>query len=201
MTAYYGDAGIDRYIRGENATYSDARLTSTSEFDGSVLVVGQKLDGNFLCYRSPLGFNTSAINDAHNVTSALLTLTCTGDYSDVDFDLLVALLSTVTGTRETDYDHMLAQAGTSVTWRNTSGIATNTPYSIALPVSWINKTGYTYLGLISEEDYNASAPSGNEHIYLAPQSHPTADYRPRLDIETEPIAVVSMHQRRLQGAA
>ena len=95
------------------------------------------------------------------------------DYSDTDFDVQIVkqdwsgqnpLSSDNMGTA---FDNCLSATADDSIWRNTSGMATNTPYTSGnLSTAWVNTNGITYYSLRSSRDYGNGEPSGNEFVDL-----------------------------------
>jgi len=177
-------------VRGNNATYSTARSTST--YQDATCQCGQTLSGGiYYIDRVVLKFDTSIIGASSTITQVNLTLTATTDSSTTDFDVDIVKYNWSAsdpisdGNRETVYDGILAADADDNIWRNTSGISINTPYTSGnLNTAWINKTGYTYYGLLSNRDRDGSgtAPTGNESIVFAAVNNATEAYRPTLTV-------------------
>lgn len=192
VTVSFTSAAVDARVRGAHATYATARTTST-EFDASGTETGFGQSTGFEITRALLKFDTSSIPDTATILSATLTLTATTDSSDTDFDVVIrkhdwsAQDPVSAGNREAAYDGVLAASSENSIWRNTSGIAVNTPYtSGALDTTRINKTGATYYSLISSRDIAGNQPAGNEFIVLALSENATAAYRPILNVTYRP---------------
>ncbi len=183
------EADAAYYVQGINADYATARSTAMS-FSNTDAEVGQSgLFGNYFVWRSFLRFDTSAIPATAVVTNAALTLTCVNDLSDTDFDVQVVAQDWSAqdpigaGNMQAAYENCLAGAQEAL-WRNTAGIAVNTPYvSGDLDAARINKLGYTYYSLRSSRDENADAPAGSERVVLGFIDDATPAYRPQLTIE------------------
>jgi hypothetical protein len=186
----FGGHYTDGYVHGFDISYATARSTSYYHYsDYGWLDVGQRVLAKYWVFRPYLKFDTSSIGSGANIDQVYLKLVCINDYSNVDFyvDIVKCDWSASdpvsSGNRETVYDGILS-ATKDVTWRNTSGISTGTQYtSPNMDTSWINKTGTTYYGLRSLEDYNNSSPTGEEYIEIGSQNHATPSYRPVLVVE------------------
>ena len=176
----------DAEVYGTNAAYATARSTATGSFNfTATLSTGQNT--TYSVYRGFLKFDTSAIPDTDIVSQVNLKLTATADGSVTDFDVQIVKVDWSgqdpigVANRDAAFDACLAGAADDSIWRNTNGMATNTPYTSGnLDTAWVDKTGDTYYGLRSSEDKNDSAPTGNEYVTLAAQEHGTAAYRPVL---------------------
>lgn len=195
---YYSDTD-DKYIYGANAVYATAHTTSTGDNKtNDANVVGQRLDGDHRCYRSYLVFDTSTITASFSVLAASLTMTCVSDQSTTDFDVLIRSQDWG-ASREADYDGALT-ASAVATWRSTSGIAEDTPYTTAVLPAGINKTGDTKYSLISSRDLAATVPTGYERILLGAQEYATQAHRPYLTITTKgPLCRVNLTIERYEA--
>jgi hypothetical protein len=189
-TDYIGSTD-DKYISGEGSSYATARSTSSSGINDTSLVVGQQSTSRNLStvYRAYLKFDTSAIGSTPvrqaYITQVNLTLTCITDWSTADFDVQIVKHGWNSDTTEQAYDNCLSGTADNSIWRNTGGMASNTPYTSGnLDTSWVNKTGFTYYSLRSKEDYDNSPPATDvpEYVILASQSYATSAYRPILTV-------------------
>jgi hypothetical protein len=139
--------------------------------------------------RTHVKFNTSTIDDSVTITQANLTLTCITDNSSVDFSVAIQKQDWSSqdppgeGNKLALYNGCLSANSDDSAWRNTNGMSTNTPYTSGnLSTAWINKTGYTYYGLISQEAIDNSAAQAAEWIILANEANATESYRPKLTV-------------------
>lgn len=139
--------------------------------------------------RTHIKFNTSTIPDSVTITQANLTLTCTNDNSSADFSVAIQKQDWSSqdppgaGNKLALYNGCLSANSDDSAWRNTNGMSTNTPYTSGnLSTAWINKTGYTYYGLISQEAIDNSAALQAEWIILANEANATESYRPKLTV-------------------
>ena len=155
-------------ISGQNASYAAARSTSTASDDSSGnAYCGQST--SFQVMRSYFRFDTSSLPDGATVTDVKLYLKVHWDYSTTDFVVQIFKFdwSTPLGSsREANYD--ASGAVFDQNWRSTSGLAVGTYYanSTTLDVTHVNKTGYTYYMLKSEEDTNNSTPGASEYVFF-----------------------------------
>ena len=193
MATVYTEA-TNGHIYGLDAVYANARNTANNHSVGAgAFNVGQLIAGVFFDWRGFLGFDTSGLGLGVVVTGVTLTMTLKTDTSTTDFNLMIVEYNwaspIVAGNREANYDGALAAAGGSndVLWRNTNGIAVDTPYtSAALRPTWINRTGMTYLALLSQESIDASEPPDSEYAALYAVAEATQAWRPYLTIATAP---------------
>lgn len=165
---------------GSNAAYATARSTSSNVSGGAF--IGQTYLAGYAVYRSFIRFDTSGLPDNAVITGAQLQLSVNTDTSVTDFDIEIVKMdwqSPINSYREVNYDGALAGTVDAV-WRNTAGIATNTPYlSPPLDISRINRTGWTYYALRSNRDGLGITPTGDESIKL--NNHTAAlNLRPQL---------------------
>jgi hypothetical protein len=189
-TGNYLDMAADGAIYGQNATYATARSTSTGYNTGdNDINVGQNKPSDYLVYRGFLKFDTSLLPATAVISQVNIRMVVRQDVSTTDFDLQIvkcdwsAYDPLSAANREAAFDACLAATVDQV-WRNSSGIAVNTQYtSPNLDTSWPVKAGYTYYGLRSKEDTDASAPAGAEYLAMCSQDHATEAYRPLLIIE------------------
>lgn len=185
FTAHTGDASIV----GSSTTYSTARSTASSHGTTETNInIGQTLSGSTrIVYRGVNKFYTAGI-PAGSITGVVMSLAAISDSSTTDFDLQIAQVDWSAedpidaSNRDSAFDKVLA--GTlDATWRNTSGMATNTPYdSPALSAAYINTSGYTRYGLRSKRDVDNENPTGAQFIATASANHATAAYRPLLKV-------------------
>lgn len=171
-------------------TYSTARASSdncAAYLDNNW--VGQDYDPWISIWRNYMKFDTTSIPDTDNITQVNMKLTALYDSSTTDFDVKIVKYNwaaydpVCSGNQETVYDGILAATSDDNIWRNTSGMSLYTQYSSGnLDTNWVDKTGSTYYGLISAEDYNNSAPTNSEYIGVATQENATTGYRPVLTV-------------------
>lgn len=180
----------DGHIRGRDSNYSTAHSTSDLfSTNNTTFTVGQFVSGPYSIYRGFLKFNTISIPDTSVVVSAHLILTCISDGSDTDFDVDIvkqnwSAQDPIDDTnREAAYDNCLTGTLDNNIWRNTAGMAINTPYTSGdLDTTWVDKVSFTYYSLISSRDVSSAVPTGNEFINVAAQENDTVDYRPVLTV-------------------
>lgn len=166
----------DGEIQGTTGSgYAAARATSTSGNTSSVTAgVGQRSIGGgaiFSVRRGYLFFDTTTTNipaDA-TITSATLYLCSAVDGSTTDFEIQIRRQDWESplddaGLRETNYDDSLA-ASLDVVFRNTSsGWTVDTYYSAAVTIGNIDRDNGTKYVVISKEDIDNSAPTGDEYV-------------------------------------
>ena len=164
------DAGVgEGEIYSADAVYATARSTSDA-CDSYEMPVGQTFSlGAYWCLRSFIGIDTSAIDDNADIESATLYMAIQNDYSTTDFDLSVyrfAWAAPLCDNREANFDGAYGSGVDEGVWRNTSGLATDTYYSMAVDPAGVTKTGSTKYALVSDEDVNGSAPTNNEYVMI-----------------------------------
>lgn len=184
---YQSDTG-DVQVYGNNATYTTARSTASGIGNSSNTVNTMGQYTGFYVQRFFVKFDTSPLPDDVTVTGATLSLAIGADFSTTDFDIKIheydwsASDPIAAGNQEAAFDGCLAATTGAVTWRNTSGIATNTRYdSPALSTARVSLTGFTYYCVISARDVSGTEPTGNEFVHLATGNNAT--YYPRIDVE------------------
>jgi 5-hydroxyisourate hydrolase-like protein (transthyretin family) len=172
FTAHSGDACLQ--VNG--ATYADTRTGSVEWVGGASLWLGQYYTGDhYEVYRVALKFDTSGIGTGNEVQQVNLTLNCSEDESVTDFDVQIVQCDW------SAYDPLGYGNGTAALaailnadlddniWRGTSGLSINTDYTSGnLDPTWVNRTGYTYYGLLSSRDRSGTTPTGSEGIRLRP---------------------------------
>lgn len=179
---------VDGSVWGLNAVYATARSTATAhDVTSTYTYIGQYAPGIYV-ERLFLKFDTSTIGAAATVNQVNLKLTAVADFSATDFNVQICKCNwaawdpIVAGNRDNAFDAALA-AAVDVTWRNTAGMALNTPYtSPNMDTTWINKTGATYYALVSDRDKAGTAPVNGEDIGICCVEHGTAAYRPSLTV-------------------
>jgi hypothetical protein len=177
-------------ISGFSATGYEVTRNTATDIDSTELGAGQYFDSiNYASVRTFLKFNTSSIGSTKNVVSAKLTMT-PSDMSNVatNFNVIVTDYNWSgqdplnSGNMQNAYTGC-ASATTDIIFANTSGLGLNTPYSgMALSTGWINKTGYTYYGIQSENTINDITPTGFEYLTFHPPSNVVSGYRPMLTV-------------------
>jgi len=168
VTTIDADIAANKTVYSTNAVYATARTTSSAIYTTEYRL-GQ-YGTPYQCYRFGLKFDTSSIPDTDDVSAVAMKLAVLNDSSAADFDINIVSCDWSgqdpldAANREATFDAILA-ASTEALWRNTSGIGTGTYYtSAALTPARVNKTGYTYYGIISAKDQAATAPTGGEYI-------------------------------------
>jgi len=168
-----------------NAVYATAHDAATSSVNEGVLSVGQVLGYNIS--RAFVYFDTSSVPDGATIDTVTLDLWGSLDLSFANFNLIVRSgMPTYPHDPLVAGDYLYSQyAGTGNDAWNTSSMVLNAYNTITLNATgrgWINKTGWTKLALISEEDVNSSAPTGFETIQFTGSSDVGASPEPRLNI-------------------
>lgn len=155
----------DRNIYGANSDYNIARSTA-SNGDGYG-TLGQHGVSTKYVHRTCLMFDTSTLS-GKTITAAKLRLKATVDGSTTDFSIQVVATTFTTpiwDNLDTNFDAILAATPVYGTYNTASGWSVGTWYEIALdPVTCINTSGSTHLGLRSSRDVAATPPAGNEYI-------------------------------------
>ena len=185
MPSYYCSAEADDgFVRGSDTAYATARSTSSfSDVASDEAYIGQWLNaGTYNVYRGYIRFDTSDIPDGSTVTDVKLYLCVESDRTGgADFVLDVYKFNwsaPLADSREANYD--ASGAAVDQTWRDMAdGISADTYYynATTLDVTWVNKSGYTYYMLKSQEDVNNSAPGGEEFIgiWVTPKTGTSKD--------------------------
>ena len=186
-----GDGGL----YGQNAVYATAHSTVGTLYGGIKHYVGQGVSGGvYYIYRIFMKFDTSVIPDSDTITQVNMKLVAVGDLTAKDFDVVIkkadwsAYDPASSANKDSIYDLILSASSDTHIWRNTNGMSLNTQYTSGnLDTAWVNKSGYTYYGLISSRDISSTEPSSEEDIQIASQNHGTSGYRPILTITHLPV--------------
>ena len=186
---YYSNA-YDGYIKKEHSNYTTAHdATLATVYDTSAIAwLGQKHPGgeDYTIYRDYFFFNTSALPDNANISSAKVGLYGASDSTTVDFNI------TLQTSSDTDYPHQPIDSGdyNYSLWSgdggnlSTAGFTTvgyNNISMSATGLTWISLTGDTKFCVRSDRDISSTAPSFSEYvgIYCNEQG---AGYKPFLEI-------------------
>ena len=184
-------ATTDFHVYGKSTVYATARNTCFGHFSLSPLVGQEFSTPDYRVYRTGLKFDTSILSGAI-INQVNLVMTVLNDQSTAaEFDIEImkydwsASDPIAAGNRETIYDGILAAVLDDSIWRNTAGMAVDTPYTSGnLSTAWIEKEGSTYYALISAEDRNNSAPPAVfEKVSLHRSNDGTQAYRPNLVVD------------------
>ena len=187
---YYGDAK-DAHLYGVNMAYATARSTCYScDATEHYLNIGQReLGAAYYVWRAALVFDTSAVHDEWYLTTNLYVCAEADHSTDADFDVnVVACTLTETicavANREANYDAILAGSNLATLRDTSDGWVGDTYYNVAIDQSAINRTGTTYLGLISSEDQDNSAPGDetDEYVSIFSADYTGTDKDPYLSI-------------------
>lgn len=182
---FTGDSGDGHLIKSGavyntvwTASSSDSAVTATT-----YLYLGQRFSvGTYYIYRAAVYFDTSSIPDHRNVTHAWLELSIYQDYSDSDFYVVAQIdgespsVPLVVG----DYDKSLYSGNER--YLSTSGISTDTPYTIPLDPALINVTSTTRIMLRSSRDVDGTTPSGNEYLRVHATEEASGLLGPKLTV-------------------
>ena len=191
----------DTYALARNTPIADHIITDTLQS-----LVGQKYDhgaeyDDYTVLRSYLYFDTSAIPDNANITSAKLRLYIHLDDSDADFNVTIQ-------NGQPTYPHVpLVVADYNLNYYSgnggyfdTSGVALNSYNNITLSatgLSWISLTGRTKLCLRNDKEINNIVPSdGVPESVGFRSSEMGAGYLPILEVTYDTPVYLYM----LQGA-
>ena len=177
---------IDYCILGNGSDYTSARNTAAGLNWTGYNTTGRA--ATFNTTRSYLKFDTSSIDDEVTISQVNLKLTNQTSYGSQSDNICIAKYNwssvdpITNSNKETPYDGiLLADLDDGIFHSN--NMSANTQYtSENLSTTWINKTGYTYYGLISSNDYNNVPVTDNGHSNLYRYNHATESYRPVLTV-------------------
>lgn len=195
VSTFYSGAA-DGYVESGHATYATARSGGTVGPNSAIasLYIGQYKLGNYQCIEGFISFDTSALTDSDTISSAALGLYGSGNFSTTDFTIEArvqdwgATLTTADWVAGADLS-----AKTRVATFATSGFSTSAYNDFAEDgtnfQSNVNKTGTTYLILVSDKLVSGTAPTGDEYVgvYSADQAGTTQD--PKLVVTHEAASV------------
>lgn len=156
----------------DNAVYATGHDADTGPL-AAALNVGQTVAGNFFFMRGAVSFDTSAIPDDAVITSAVLHIDGHTDNSFTDFNMILSRGAPTPHDPmlTADYDISDYTDGIGGTWNSSAYAAGDNPINLtAIGLTWINLTGQTTFGLLSEEDINSSPPANAEFVRFDPAS-------------------------------
>ncbi|MEM4702895.1 MAG: LamG-like jellyroll fold domain-containing protein [Candidatus Pacearchaeota archaeon] len=168
------------YHTGENyPSVHDASTGTSADYTSETAIIGQNFTEGapqvFEIWRGFFPVDTSALPDGATITNATLYFYVLEAYDAVDYCLTQTSQDFVKNLSEKDYDN----AGTGDDCIN---IGSSGWYSITLSkLSWINKTGWTKIGLRSSRDIQTQQPAGAEYIVVNTAN--AADNQPYLEVE------------------
>lgn len=185
-------AGGYGQIYGRSSSYATARSTAYA-YSATGAGIGQVDDeySDIFIRRLFLKFDTSVLQGAL-IDSVKLQMTVLTDSSVTDFDIQISkadwsgLDPLSDANKEAAYDLCLAATPDLSYWLNSSEIVVGTPQqSGELDKDYINLSGFTYYGLLSQKDYAGIAPAttsptGNEYINIYRLGYGDESLQPRL---------------------
>jgi len=192
-TDYYGET-VDGGITGNNPAYATARSTSALCSTSQVVEqIGQRFQtGYYYVHRCYFSFDTSAIG-GDTVTAATLYVCSHSDISVTDFLIQVyryAWVEDLCTNKEANYDGAYGSGTLEGTLQDTAdGWVSGTYYNLAVSTAGIVKDGDSKYALVSQEDVDNSAPTGNEYVYARMADYADTASDPYLDITHSPGVV------------
>lgn len=202
VSTFYSDAA-DGHIESGNATYATARSGGTLGTNSAIasLYIGQYKPGDYQCIEGFISFDTSALTDSDTISNAALGLYGSGNFSTTDFTIEARVQDW--GATLTAADWVAGadlSAKTRVATFATSGFSTSAYNDFTEDgtnfQSNVNKTGTTYLILVSDKLVSGTAPTGDEFVgvYSADTSGTTQD--PKLVVTHAAASPTSYQWRR-----
>ena len=167
------------------SSYATANSTSAAEGTSGTLACGQSNVDAFQCSRIFLLFDTSSIGAGSTVTQVNLKLTVINDFSSTDFTPIIKTFNWDGLTREQKFDGILTADSDDSDFGSTGtgSWANNTlKTSGNLSTAWVNKTGTTFYGIVSDRDIAAIQPSNNELINFGSASYSVETRRAYLSV-------------------
>lgn len=179
----FSSGADDGYVASATTytSYADARATAAGAYTANVLIVGQRYVISKTPYwtvnRGFLLFNTASIGSASILAANLKLWTEASSNPLLVADIEITQLDwsawkpITSGNMEAVYDAALA-APLDCNWQAAGAtLSQSTAYeSAALDADWINRTGYTYYGLLSQNDRDGVDPNGTSEDYVSLQS-------------------------------
>jgi hypothetical protein len=149
--------------------------------------------GNWYIYRVFFPFDTSDLPDSATILTASLTYwTNNIAYQDNDAEAYLGLVQTSQASNITlstdDYDAVgFSEGATSIALDDLAVNNYNTMSLSGTGLGWINKTGFTNLGLLEGHDINNVALSGNydNEVEVEMSEYASTDHDPYLTITWE----------------
>jgi hypothetical protein len=181
--ADYAARTQDGYLQKQGTTYAGAQA-ATPTVDtaaGSAYLGQQRLASNdWYIWRAYLSFDTTAIPAGSTVLTAKLNFYVSNDATDTDFNI-VGYYNT-----QPTWGGTLAAADwgsgvTSFALRSTAGIATDTLYSLDIPLASVNPGGITEYELRSSREGTTAV--AYENVAIATSGN--AAYKPSLTVTYE----------------
>lgn len=166
-TTYYSDSSGDGHVISSSAVWATVRGSTTGTASAAGANSGSDAPrailfaGTYYIGRSFLPFNTSSLPDTDTISSATFSLyfnSFAGTVADT-LEVVQTSQASPTALASGDYNNLAFTSGGSITYPTaTAGYKAITLNATGL--TWINKTGWTYLGAISGYDLSNTAPSG-----------------------------------------
>lgn len=203
VVTYYTDA-TDGHVFKEGISDWDTIHDSTSgtKVGGETATVqtARNGSGNYTINRVALSFDTSGLPDNATISSAYLGVYVVSggrDNNDDDGNDFIRVVQTTTASATNlvgeDYDQIgsVDNPTAGATDKDVSTTSTGTYNNFALNaagIGWINKTGWTKLGLREDHDAVDVAPDGQNRITFYSSSQTGTSQDPKLEITyTTPV--------------
>lgn len=169
----------DGYVGNDGTTYATVRGAAdgnNADYTAQTMNMGQYLSGStYYVWRVFLPFDTSGLPDGDVISAATLHQYCEGDRSTVDFNFALVEATQASPSQLVVGDFSkCGDLSNPTLWSsvvNTADVTASTWIEIGLNAAGragINKTGWTKIGIRSEEDYanSGSPPTGYEYLQL-----------------------------------
>jgi len=219
VTRTFTSSSSDGYIYASGSGiegYSDAydAATGTVSSSASTFSIGQQAVGAFpsatyTVWRGFLFFDTSIIPSTANVTSAVLSLYVSANYSTTDFNVTIQSgMPTYPHDPLQSSDFYYSWYGSSTGGsRNTAEISGTGYWNITLTstgLSWISFSTTTKLCLRSGRDISSTTPTGDEYVTFS-TSEAGSTQTPKLIVTyTVPVGgagIITIHAPYLETGA
>lgn len=169
---FYSDNG-DGYINNSNATYSTCRNAGTgngfgytdNSIDASVVSRSILFGGTYYSSRGFFPFDTSALGSGATISSATLSqyieISATYNTDSDSLSVVQTSQASTSSLANTDFGSVTFTDGGSKTLASFSVASQYWVWTLnATGLSYINKTGFSKLGLISLNEINNTTPTG-----------------------------------------
>lgn len=172
VTDYYAGTG-DGYVNYNNATYSTCRSAATgnasasgvSSIDASLVARSILFSGQYYSSRGFFPIDTSSITSASTITAATMSqyieVSSKYDTNSDSFAVIQTSQASTSTLATTDFGAVTFTNGGSKTIASFSVANQYWVWTLnATGLTYINKTGFSKLGLLSLNEINNSAPTG-----------------------------------------
>jgi len=172
VTDFYSDNG-DGYVNNSNATYSTCRTAGTgngfsytvTSIDGSIVARSILFGGLYYSSRGFFPFDTSALGSGATISSATVNqyieVTAINNADSDSLSVVQTSQASTSSLANSDFGSVTFTDGGNKTLASFSVANQYWVWTLnATGLTYINKTGFSKLGIISLREINNSAPTG-----------------------------------------